>query len=224
MRQSSIDDNVATRISVAKPAVYRGGGTLPQTSWNLPRKGSMLIIDLWSGFAGTALAFLAMGAQIVLVTAEDADGLDQLVAHIIPNAVRLSNVADVKGADMIAAIKRRNFSAIWIGGGCPCQANSSLNATRQGTNDQRTIEARHILRIDTELRQEAQKRGVQLPPVVRWIRNVASSPPDVLAFYAKIVGPRLFLFDASQYGYARRRDSCGHVWMVNPLTHSAYRP
>lgn len=200
-----MNDNVSARVAAAKPAVYKAGGTLPQVAWNLPRKGSMLIIDLWSGFAGAALAFLAMGAQIVLVTAENDRELDLLVAHTIPNAVRIPSVADVKGEDMIAAIKRRSFTAIWIGGGCPCQGNSSLNADRRGIDDQRTVDAKHILRIDTELRQAAQQAGVQLPPIVRWIENVASSPPEVLEYYAKIVGPRPFLFDAAEYGYVARK-------------------
>ena len=123
--KGSTDRNISTRIAAAKPAVYKAGGTLPQVHWNLPRKGTMLVIDLWSGFAGTALALLAMGAQIVLVTAEADRDLDQLVAHTIPNAVRLPDVKNIKGEDLIDAIRRRNFSVIWIGGGCPCQGNSS---------------------------------------------------------------------------------------------------
>ena len=49
----------------------------------------------------------------------------------------IARVEDISASQFSAVIKRRSFSSILIGGGSPCQGNTSLNSRRQGMGDSR---------------------------------------------------------------------------------------
>ena len=81
---------------------------------------------------------------------------------------------------------------ILIGGGAPCQGNTELNMRRKGTEDPRTVGAKHAPRIERELREEAKRRRISLPPICTWIGNVGSASKDVIQFYSGIIAQRPF--------------------------------
>ena len=164
----------------------------------------MLIVDLWSGFGGTLLALLSMGAQVISVSAENSPEVDAVAHMSMPNTVHVNDVAAIQGQDLLAVIKRRTISVILIGGGAPCQGNSELNKHRRGISDPRTVGAIHAARIERELRAAAKKVNMALPPVGTWIENVASAPREAIDFYTKIIGSDPILINADQFGYVQR--------------------
>ena len=203
-RHIVLPGELAQRLEAAKPVVYMAGGMLPQTSWKLRRSGVMLVVDLWSGFGGTVLALLSMGAQVIAVSAE-CDPEVGAIAHLsMPNTVQVDDVSKIGGVDLLAVIKRRAISVVLIGGGAPCQGNSALNMHRQGTSDPRTVGAAHVARIERELRAAAEKMNVALPPVGTWIENVASAQRSVIDFYSDIIGGGPILINADQFGFVQR--------------------
>ena len=197
--------DLAQRLEAAKPVVYMAGGMLPQFPWKLQRGGVLLVVDLWSGFGGSVLALLALGAQVIVVSAENNGEVD-LVAHTsMPNTVHVDDVEKIVGQDLIAVIQRRNISTVLIGGGAPCQGNSELaGPTRKGVKDPRTIGANHAARIERELRAAAAEVNVCLPPVGTWIENVASAPREAIDFYTRLIGANPILINAGQFGYVQR--------------------
>ena len=57
-------------IYAAKPVTWRGQGDLLQCSWAVVPKGTILLIDPWSGMGGLPLALLCMGATFYAMSAE----------------------------------------------------------------------------------------------------------------------------------------------------------
>ena len=194
---------ISQRLEAAKPAVYRGGGLLPQVSWKVHRTGMVLLVDLWSGFGGSILALLALGMQVIAIAAENAE-VREVCHRNMPNVVHVADVDHIRGKDLIAVIKRRKFAVVMIGGGSPCQGNSELNAQRKGIKDPRTIGAYHVVRIEKELRQAAKDGGVELPPVGTFIENVASAPREVIEYYSQLIGAPPVHIGAGQFGYCQR--------------------
>ena len=191
------------RLEAAKPAVYKGGGLLPQVPWKVNRTGMVLLVDLWSGFGGSILALLALGMQVIAVAAENAE-VREVCHRNTPNVVHVADVGHIRGRDLVPVIKRRKFAVVLIGGGSPCQGNSELNMQRKGVKDPRTIGAYHVTRIERELRKSATEEGVELPPVGTFIENVASAPKEVIEYYSRLVGAPPVHIGAGQFGYVQR--------------------
>ena len=131
----------------------------------------MLIIDLWAGFGGTVLALLALGAQVIVVSAEHDGEVSQVTSRTMPNAVQVEKVEHIRGADLIPVLKRRNVSVVLIGGGAPCQGNSGLNVNSRGMEDPRTQGAIHIKRIEDELKGALKEHGMEAPPIGTWLES-----------------------------------------------------
>ena len=60
---------------------------------------------------------------------------------------------EIKGSDFDKLIKRRGqkIRGIILGGGSPCQGNSSLNARRKGLDDPQSHQPYHLQRLEQEL-------------------------------------------------------------------------
>ncbi len=52
--------DVAELLEGAKPVSWRGRGDLIQLPWTTHLRGLLLVVDLWSGFAGTVFALLSL--------------------------------------------------------------------------------------------------------------------------------------------------------------------
>ena len=101
IRRAEKCSTLADRLEAAKPVVYRAGGTLPQFPWSTRRAGMILVVDLWSGFGGTLMAALALGAQIIAVSAENNPEVAHVARLSMPNAVRVESVEMISGKDFI---------------------------------------------------------------------------------------------------------------------------
>ena len=194
---------LSQRLEAAKPAVYKGGGLLPQVPWKVRRTGMVLLVDLWSGFGGSILALLALGMQVIAVAAENTE-VREVCHRNTPNVVHVADVGHIRGKDLLAVIRRRKFAVVLIGGGSPCQGNSELNSQRKGVKDPRTIGAYHVARIEKEFRQAAKVGGVEIPPIGTFIENVASAPKEVIEYYSQLVGAPPVHIGAGQFGYVQR--------------------
>ena len=109
-------------------------------------------------------------------------------------------VEDVRGYMFDKIIQRRDFRGIIIGGGSPCQGNTSLNRNRKGLQDPRSRQPEQLARIVREL-----ESFPNCPPVLKWIENVASAPQQVQEEYLKIVGAKPLQVDAAIFGWVSRR-------------------
>ena len=196
---------ISQRIASMRPTSYCAGGLLPQLPFDVPRDGPVLVIDLWSGYGGTVLAMLSMGIQCVVVTAESDEAVNAQACATLKGCVHLGSVDNVLGSDLVDAVRRRRFKSIFIGGGAPCQGNSSLNKHRTGLKDMRTQGAAAISRICGELQTALRKSNVESPVIIKWIENVASCPKDVVEFYTHITGGPPVLIDAAQWGWVTRK-------------------
>ena len=145
-------DTLSKRLEAAKRVVYRGRGIGVQVPWVLGISKLILVIDLFSGFGGTALALFLLGAQFILCSADTDEDSMMCLCHNFPSAVHVGDVKRVKGYHFAPVHRKRQFAAIIVGGGSPCQGNSWLNPGRQGLKDPRSQLAFEIFRIVRRLR------------------------------------------------------------------------
>ena len=57
-------------LSILRPVTWRGKGDLLQLPWAVPPKGCFLLVELWSGMSGLAIAMLAVGMHFYGAAAE----------------------------------------------------------------------------------------------------------------------------------------------------------
>jgi len=132
--------------------------------------------------------------------------LRRAVDESFGGVVHMEKVEDVKGSLFEKILARRDFKAIIVGGGSPCQGNSSLNKGRKGLRDPRSRQPEQLARIVEEL---GCLEGC--PPILKWIENVASAPDEVVSRYSALIGSRPILIDAARFGWvSRRRLYWGH--------------
>ena len=199
--QVALPMGVAARLLAAKPVRWAGKGELLQLPWRPNIQGTVLVIDLWSGVSTLLVALLSMGVNCVALCAENAqDGeVQRLTARAFPQVVEVLNVEDVQPEMFKPVLQRRSFSAIIVGGGSPCQANSALNPDRKGLGDKRSWQPLHVERLADGLQAIAGKT-----PVLRFLENVASAPKAVLQKYDRIMGCRSIIVEAQIFGWVQR--------------------
>ena len=143
---------------------------------------------------------LSLGVKVYVLAAESnpdvvrmADAsLDQII-HV--PAVELINAQMIEGI-----MRRRAIQAIVVGGGSPCQGNTSLNKGRKGLEDPRSLQPNELVRIRDELVKTYPKT-----PVLTFLENVASAPEPVRKEYDKLMGVRPIFIDAAIFGWVQRR-------------------
>ena len=200
LTHQSGQQSLADRLYAARPLAWRGAADLPQFPYPLPVQGLVMVLDLWSGVGGLLVALLALGIRCVVISAElDAD-LRQAKQAAFANLVAVSDVAELSPEMLAKVMRRRSFAAVLVGGGSPCQGNSSLNLRRKGLDDDRSWQPLHLKRLVegiTELHPGT--------PIYSFLENVASAPPDVVQKYTAIVGGGPVLVEAADWGWVERR-------------------
>lgn len=94
-----------------------------------------MVLDLWAGYSGLCLALLQLGMHFYAAAAE-CDGDARCVAHNnMPNIVHVDRVEALTAQACQPFLQRRNVRGVLMGGGSPCQGNSSLNMSRKGLED-----------------------------------------------------------------------------------------
>ena len=194
---------LADALCTAKQITWRGQSELPQMPWPQARPGLVLVVDLWSGISGLLVALLALGVRCIAVAAEQQKDLWPAVQRSFPHLIHVKEVEALRGIDFLPVLKRRQFSTILVGGGSPCQGNSSLNTHRRGLQDQRSQQPREMQRLIRELRQVMKDHNMKIP-VVQFLENVGSSPPAVIDAYTKITTGTPVKINADIWGWVNR--------------------
>lgn len=195
-------DDLADKLYAARPLTWRGRGDLVQIPAMGAVKGTWLILDLWSGIGGLLVAALSLGMHCYAVTAESDSSAAACVAECFPNAVAVSQVAEVHGKALVPFLKRRNIRGILAGGGSPCQGNSALNSGRKGLQDERSCEPIELFRLRAELEALPEAADLEL---VFLLENVASMPDDVSKQYSMWMHGEPVLSNAAACGWTQRK-------------------
>lgn len=108
---------MAEKLTAAKPVTWRGKGDLPQAVWCTPPKGTLLVIELWSGISGLALALLSVGANFYAAAAETNPDARSCAQAVMPHIVHIPSVEALVAEDFRGLLTRRKPRAVLIGGG-----------------------------------------------------------------------------------------------------------
>ncbi len=159
----------------------------------------ILLVDLWSGIAGTALALLSMGCVFYAVAAEEDTEATRCASACMPNIIHVQHVESMS-PDMLASFlaRRQNLDAILVGGGSPCQPNSSQNTARRGLADPRAHGPATMAKLVQDIEKTAEV------PVLRFLENVASMPPSVCQYYSELLRCDPVYVNADRCGYVTR--------------------
>ena len=104
---------------------------MPQMPWPQARQGLVLVIDLWSGIGGLLIALLALGVRCIAVSAESQSCLLPAVQKHFPHVVHANSVEALRGVDFLPVLRRRQFSAILVGGGRLVKATAASTSAAE---------------------------------------------------------------------------------------------
>ena len=193
---------LADRLYGAKPVAWRGRGELPQVPWSRSARGNWLVLDLWSGMGGLCLALLQCGFHFFAIAAEMDPIAANLCASNMPNVIHVPRVEAITAAALRPFLRRRRIRGILMGGGSPCQGNSSLNLGRRGIDDARSQQPLVMVQLRDDIRALPEAQSLEL---VSFLENVGSMPDSVEATYSDWMEGRPVLIDAAGCGWAHRR-------------------
>ncbi|CAE6920920.1 aspC [Symbiodinium sp. CCMP2592] len=191
--------DVHARLEASKPLAWRGRGDLPSFPWSA--LGTWLVIDLWSGMAGTLFACMSLGLRVYAISVEQDHLAAERTARSFPNVISLQFVEDFRGSMIRGFLKRRSVEGVIVGGGSPCQGNSSLNRHRRGLGDSRSCQPEELARIYNEIMSLDEVHGLK---VRTFLENVASSPRAVVRYYNQLMETKPLLVRAAQFGWVQR--------------------
>jgi hypothetical protein len=143
---------------------------------------------------------LSLGVRFYVLAAESNPDVVKMADSSIDQIVHVPAVELIDAQMVEGIVKRRSIQAIVVGGGSPCQGNTSLNKGRRGLDDPRSLQPNQLVRIRNEL-----KTSFPTIPVLTFLENVASSPVPVRQEYDKLMGVRPILIDAAIFGWVQRR-------------------
>ena len=194
--------SLSERLAAAKPVTWRGQGDLGQHTWTRnPMQGTWLVIDLWAGYSGLVIAMLCLGVHCYVLAAECDATARSCAAQVMPNIVHVDAVEKILVRDLRAFLHRRKIRGIFVGGGSPCQANSSLNNGRKGLGDLRSLQPQLLARLVQDLQKEPLCEGLE---IISFLENVHSMPPQVLAQYCRWMRSQPISVNAALCGWTQR--------------------
>ena len=201
-RVVQLTSDMAGKLSAAKPLTWRGKGDLPQAVWATPPKGSFLLVELWSGISGLAIAMLSVGMTVYGAAAEVDVDARRCAQAVLPHLVHYDSVEQVHAEDFKGLLTRRRPRAVILGGGSPCQGNSALNASRRGLSDPRSLQPWHLHRLRQEFSELPEMADVEL---ILLLENVASMQQPVREQYDQWIGCSPLLIEAGYFGWVHRK-------------------
>ena len=200
---------LSARLVAAKPITWRGRGDLVQVTWTPVLRGSWLVLDLWSGIGGLCIALLQMGMHFYGLSAEMDAHARAVASSNMPALVHCDRVETLRAVDLVPFLRRRRVRGIVLGGGSPCQGNSSLNKRRLGLADERSCQPLVLVELRAEIEALPEAEGLE---IVSLLENVQSMPQEVCSQYSSWLGGD---------PVAIRSGSCGWVvrnrlyWLVS---------
>ena len=145
------NDAISSALATCRRCNYRGPAHLPVIPWKTAFQGNWLVIDLFGGVSGLLVALSALDVSFrALVVEESVELLDSQLASF-PDAVLTRSVESLRGDVVAAVCKKRDVAGIILGGGAPCQPNSTQNTRSRGMADPRASLAQHIVRLRNEI-------------------------------------------------------------------------
>ena len=162
--------------------------------------GPVLLIDLWSGYSGAAIALLSLGVKFYVLAAESNPDVVKMADATIDQMDHVPTVECVNAEMVRGLIKKRNILTILVGGGSPCQGNTSLNKERRGLADPRSQQPKELVRIRDEV-----KKAFPSIAVLTFLGNVASSPKEVKQEYDFLMGVKPVSINAGIFGWVDRK-------------------
>ena len=199
---SVLSAHLPDRLRAAKPVTWRGRGDLAQVPWTSGLRGTWLVLDLWAGISGLCVALLQCGVHFYGVAAECDEVAATVAMSNMPNLLHVSAVEDLHADQFVSFLQRRKPRGVIMGGGSPCQGNSSLNKGRRGLADPRSLQPAELRRLRAEFEALSEMDGVEL---VIFLENVASMPLEVRRQYTEWLGGAPVLIDSACCGWVQRR-------------------
>ena len=212
---------LADRLFGAKPVTWKGRGDLPQVPWSKPTKGSWLVLDLWSGLGGLCMALLQCGLHFFAIAAEMDPVASELCATNLPNVIHIPRVESIRAEALRPFLRRRQIRGIIMGGGSPCQPNSSLNSGRQGLGDIRSHQPLVMIQLRDEIKALPEASGLEL---VSFLENVGSMPRDVESQYSSWMGGSPIRIDAALCGWVHRNRLYWLIGSKGPISDECRAP
>ena len=109
---------------------------------------------------------LSLGVKFYVLAAETNPDVVKMADANIDQIVHVPTVELIDAQMVAGIIKKRSIQTIVVGGGSPCQGNTSLNKNRRGLNDPRSLQPNQLVRIKNEL-----KAAFPTIPVVTFLEN-----------------------------------------------------
>ena len=162
--------------------------------------GPVLPIDVGSGYSGAAIALLSLGVKFYVLAAESNPDVVKMADATIDQMVHVPTVECVNAEMVCGLTKKRNILTILVGGGSPCQGNTSLNKGRRGLADPRSQQPKELVRIRDEL-----KKAFPNIAVLTFLENVASSFEEVKQEYDLLMGVKPVSINAGIFGRVDRK-------------------
>ena len=204
---------LSQRMYAARPVTWRGRGDLAQVPWSRPCKGTWLVLDCWAGFGGLCIGLLQLGWHFYCAAAEMDPVAAQVAQHNTPNIVHVDLVEHLHASDFAPFLARRNIRGVLIGGGSPCQGNSSLNLGRRHLDDPRSCQPAELCRLRAEFQSLPECQGLE---IVVFLENVASMAPQVQSQYDEWMKGQAICIDAASCGWVQRKRL---YWLVAAKGH-----
>ena len=198
----SSPSDLARMLYAAKPVTWRGRGDLAQVPWTSVPRGTWLVLDLWSGYGGLCLALLQLGMTFYAVAAECDQVARDVACKNLPHLLHVPYVEELRAADFVPFLRRRNVRGVLMGGGSPCQGNSALNVGRRGLADPRSCQPLELQRLRDEFLALPEMANRE---VLVFLENVASMPTEVRQQYSSWLGGAPILIDSGTCGWVQRR-------------------
>ena len=119
----------------------------------------------------------------------------------MPQLLHIDAVEKLQVRDLRAFLQRRTIRGILVGGGSPCQADSSLNKGRKGLADLRSIQPQLLARLVDDLSTEPLCKNIE---IVAFLENVKSMPSQVLQQCNKWMKSSPVAVNAASCGWTQR--------------------
>ena len=177
--------------------------------------GLSLICGVASGAPSLRVSFL--GLRVYAIAIEQDPAAAARAASSFPNVISMQRVEEFHGSMIQGFLKRRTVEGVIVGGGSPCQGNSSLSRHRRRLRDSRSLQPQELARIRDEIENLAEAQGLR---VCAFLENVASSPREVVRHYNQLLTARPLLVKAAQFGWVQRDR---HFWLGSVTDFSKLR-
>eukprot|EP00435_Cladocopium_sp_Y103_P050860 s71_g15.t1 len=161
------------------------------------------------GYSGLCLALLQLGLHFYAVAAECDDTARLVAQSNMPNLVHVTHVESLTATAFVPFLRRRKVRGVLMGGGSPCQGNTSLNLRRRGLSDPRSCQPLELQRLREEFLALPEMQSCEL---VTFLENVGSMPASVRASYSSWLGGLPIQIDAASCGWVQRRRL---YWLVS---------